>query len=85
MQLLMLVGEEMKKLFQHVGGVVEEDSYIKAMATADESIKRLTKQATSKLSCSMVEDGDWGCSRSTWLELTWKKGARWLPAGYWTR
>lgn len=65
MQLLMLVGEEMKKLFQHVGGVVEEDSYIKAMATADESIKRLTKQATSKLSCSMVEDGDWGCSRST--------------------
>ena len=54
-----------EKKFQNVGGVVEEDSYIKAMATADESIKRLTKQATSKLSCSMVEDGDLGCSRST--------------------
>ena len=63
--MVMLGGEGMKKLFQHVGGVVEEDSYIKEMATADESIKRLTKQATSKLSCSMVEDGDWGCSRST--------------------
>ena len=56
--MVMLGGEVMKKLFQHVGGVVEEDSYIKAIAKADKSIKRLTKQATSKLSCNKVENGD---------------------------
>ena len=38
--------------------MVEEDSYIKAMAKSEESIKRLTNQAKSKLSCNMVENGD---------------------------
>ena len=48
----------MNKLFQYVGGVVDEDSYIKAMAEVEESIKRLTNHATSKLCCDVVEIGD---------------------------
>ena len=56
--MVMLGGEEMKKLCQHQGGVVEEDSYIKAMAKAEESIKRLTNQAPSKLSFNKMENGD---------------------------
>ena len=56
--MVMLGGEEMKKLFKHVGGVVEDDSYIKAMAKGEQGIKRLTNQAMSKQCCNLVEDGD---------------------------
>ena len=56
--MVMLGGQEMKKLIQHVGGVVQEESYIKAIAKVEDSIKRLTNQATSKLFCNVVENGD---------------------------
>ena len=55
--MLVMLGE-MKKLFEHEEGVVEDDSYIKAMAKVEQGIKRLTNQATSKQCCNLVEDGD---------------------------
>ena len=45
----MLEGEEMKDLFEQVGGVVKDDSYIKATAKVEQGIKRLINQATSKM------------------------------------
>ena len=79
--MVMLGGEGMKKLFQHVGGVVEEDSYIKAIAKVEESIKRLTNQATSKLCCDVVENGD--ALEHPRLEVEDK--GKMVVSEYWTR
>ena len=56
---VMLGGEEMNKLFEHVGGVAEDDSYIRAMDKVEQGIKRLTNQATArfKLFQEMPQDG----------------------------
>ena len=56
---VMLGGEEMKKLFEHVGGVNPADSYIKAMDKVEQGIRRLTNQATArfKLFQEMPQDG----------------------------
>ena len=67
---VMLGGEEMKKLFEHVGGVTPADSYIKAMDKVEQGIKRLTNQATArfKLFQKMHHDGrgfSWWMSRPT--------------------
>ena len=37
---------EMKKLLKYLEGVVEDDSYIRAMAKVEPGFKRLTDQAT---------------------------------------
>ena len=44
------VGEEMNKLFEHARGVVKGDSYIKAMDKVAQGIKRLTNQAKARSS-----------------------------------
>ena len=67
---VMLGGEEMKKLFEHVGGVNAADSYTKAMDKVEQGIKRLTNQATArfKLFQEMPQDGrgfSWWWSRPT--------------------
>ena len=57
--MVMLGGEEMKKLFEHVGEVNAADSYTKAMDKVEQGIKRLTNQATArfKLYQEMPQDG----------------------------
>ena len=56
---VMLREEEMKKLFEYVGGVNTADSYTKAMDKVEPGIKRLTNQATArfKLFQEMPQDG----------------------------
>jgi hypothetical protein len=49
----------MNKIFEHVGGVVEVDRYMKAMDKVEQGIKLLTNQATArfKLFQEMPQDG----------------------------
>ena len=56
---IMLGGEEMDKLFVHVGEVGEEDSYVQAMNKVERGIKKQTNQATArfKLFQEMHQDG----------------------------
>ena len=56
---VMLGGEEMNKLFQHVGKVLDEDTYISAMDKVEQGIRQLTNQATArfKLFQEMPQDG----------------------------
>ena len=65
---VMLGGEEMNKLFEHVGKVIDEDTYIGAMNKVEQGIKMLTNQATArfKLFQEMPQDGrgfSWWWSR----------------------
>ena len=56
---VMLGGEEMNKLFEHVGKVLDEDTYISAMDKVEQGIRQLTNQATArfKLFQEMPQDG----------------------------
>ena len=57
--MLMLGGDEMEKLFDHVGKVVEADTFKKALDKVENGIKGLTNQATAryKLFQEMPQDG----------------------------
>ena len=57
--LLHFGGDEMERLFEHVGGVVAADNYGKAVKKVEEGIKKLTNQATAryKLFQEMPQDG----------------------------
>ena len=81
-------GEEMNKLFQHVGKVTDEDTYIGAMNKVEQGIKRLTNQATArfKLFQEMPQDGrgfrEWSqlvieqANRCDWNQYDQSKAAR---------
>ena len=85
---VMLGGEEMNKLFEHVGGVIDGDSYIGAMDKVEQGIKLLTNQATArfKLFQEMPQDGrgfrEWSqlvveqANRCDWTNYDKSKAAR---------
>ena len=56
---VILGGDEMDKLFKHVGGVEEQDTYVQAMHKVEKGIKALTNQATArfKLYQEMRQEG----------------------------
>ena len=56
---VMLGGDDMKKLFEHVGAVAAGYSYVKAMDKVEQGIRMLTNQATArfKLFQEMPQDG----------------------------
>ena len=84
---VMLGGEEMNKLFQHVGKVLDEDTYIGAMDKVEQGIQQLTNQATArfKLFQEMQQDGrgfrEWAqlvveqASRCDWSQYDESKAA----------
>ena len=45
---VMLGTEDMNKLLEHMKGVVDEDTYIRAMDKVKHGIKLLTNQATAR-------------------------------------
>ena len=85
---VMLGGEEMNKLFEHVGDVTDEDSYVGAMNKVELGIKGLTNQATArfKLFQEMPQDGrgfrEWSqlvveqANRCDWTGYDKSKAAR---------
>ena len=85
---VMLGGEEMNKLFQHVGKVLDEDTYIGAMEKVEQGIRQLTNQATArfKLFQEMHQDGrgfrEWAqlvveqASKCDWSQYEESKAAR---------
>ena len=85
---VMLGGEEMNKLFEHVGAVTDEDSYVGAMNKVELGIKGLTNQATArfKLFQEMPQDGrgfrEWSqlvveqADRCDWSQYDKSKAAR---------
>ena len=85
---VMLGGEEMNKLFEHVGAVTDGDSYVKAMDKVEQGIKGLTNQATArfKLFQEMPQDGrgfrEWSqlvveqANRCDWTGYDQSKAAR---------
>ena len=86
--IVMLGGEEMNKLFKHVGKVSDEDTYIGAMDKVEQGIRQLTNQATArfKLFQEMPQDGrgfrEWAqlvveqASRCDWNQYDKDKAAR---------
>ena len=52
-------GDEMERLFEHVGVVLDGDTYNKAIAKIEAGIKKMTNQATAryKLFQEMPQDG----------------------------
>ena len=58
----LLGGEKMIKLFEQVGVVIDEDSYVGAMDKVEQGIKALTNQARSKQCREKVQD-DRGCGQ----------------------
>ena len=86
--IVMLGGEEMHKLFEHVGKVTETDTYISAMNKVEQGIKQLTNQATArfKLFQEMSQDGrgfrEWSqlvveqANRCDWRNYDKDKAAR---------
>ena len=85
---VMLGGEEMNKLFEHVGGMIGEDTYIEAMDKVEQGIMLLTNQVTArfKLFQEMPQDGrgfrEWSqlvveqANRSDWSQYDKSKAAR---------
>ena len=73
--MLMLGGDEMEKLFDHVGKVQEEDTFQKALNKVQNGIKGLTNQATAryKLFQEMPQDGQ---VFSTWAQLVVEQADR---------
>ena len=86
--IVMLGGEEMNRLFEHVGKVIDTDTYIGAMDKVEQGIKMLTNQATArfKLFQEMPQDGrgfrEWSqlvveqANRCDWREYDQSKAAR---------
>ena len=85
---VMLGGEEMNKLFEHVGGMIDEDTYIEAMDKVEQGIMLLTNQVTArfKLFQEMPQDGrgfrEWSqlvveqADRCDWSQYDKSKAAR---------
>ena len=85
---IMVGGEEMNKLFQHVGKVLDEDTYVSAMDKVEQGIRLLTNQATArfKLFQEMPQDGrgfrEWAqlvveqANRCDWNQYDESKAAR---------
>ena len=81
-------GEEMNKLFEHVGGMIDEDTYIEAMDKVEQGIMLLTNQVTArfKLFQEMPQDGrgfrEWSqlvveqANRCDWSQYDKSKAAR---------
>ena len=55
--IVLLGGEEMNELFEQVGVVTDEDTYVGAMDKVEQGIKALTNQARPKLSPEMLQGG----------------------------
>ena len=74
-------GDEMERLFEHVGKVEESDTYAKAMKKVEEGIRKLTNQATAryKLFQEMPQDGQ---SFDSWVQLVVEQANRcdWVKA-----
>ena len=73
--MLMLGGDEMEKLFDHVGKVAEDDTFKKALDKIENGIKGLTNQATAryKLFQEMPQDGQ---AFSLWAQLVVEQADR---------
>ena len=74
-------GDEMERLFEHVGKVEEGDTYTTAMKKVEEGIKKLTNQATArfKLFQEMPQDGQ---SFDSWVQLVVEQAKRCDWVGY---
>ena len=74
-------GDEMEKLFDHVGGVGADDTYHKALQKVEAGIKRLTNQATAryKLFQEMPQDGQ---PFDSWAQLVVEQAKRCDWVGY---
>ena len=55
--IVLLGGEEMSELFERVGYVTDEDSYVGAMDKVEQGIKGLASQPRHKLFPDMLQDG----------------------------
>ena len=81
-------GDELERLFEHVGGVGDDDTYYQAMSKVEIGIKKLTNQATAryKLFQEMPQDGkpfdSWSqlvmeqANRCDWVMYDGKRAAR---------
>ena len=74
-------GDEMERLFEHVGEVEDGDTYSKAMKKVEEGIKKLTNQATAryKLFQEMPQDGQ---NFDSWVQLVVEQAKRCDWVGY---
>ena len=73
--MLMLGGDEMEKLFDHVGKVLEDDTFKQALDKVEVGIKGLTNQATAryKLFQEMPQDGQ---VFNVWAQLVVEQAER---------
>ena len=76
--MVMLGGEEMIEIFEYVGEVVKDYSYIKAMAKVEQAIKRPTPRPRARCAATWWRMG----MHLSNLGLRWKTGTRWWTAGY---